>query len=418
MNKFSDAQVTRHAPAVTSSIQWIVLRLVLMGSGLSMQAHAQSENARTSQLKPPIWIGFDDAFGQKTNTSAMSIEWGIKAAMEEINSAGGVLDGRPLKLMTTDNKGLTARGKDNFIELASTKDLVAVLGGKFSPIIIEMVPEAHRLKVPLISVWGSADSITDHKENPSYTFRLSLKDEWGIEAMMKRMSVKYNARKACAILPNTEWGRSAERVIVNKAAQQQVQFPVVRWYNWGDATLKTQYQSCLDSQAQGLLLVANEKEAAVLIKEVAERPQSQRLPMVSHWGAVGGTLHELAKDELPLVRVDFIQTFTFINNKRPRAIALSNWILKNSDLKDVGEIPSPVGAAHAYDMVHLLASTIKINKTTDPKKIRDGLEQLPAFNGAVRNYSQPFSKDRHDALDKSQLLFVKLTPSGRLIPQD
>jgi branched-chain amino acid transport system substrate-binding protein len=166
------------------------------------------------------------------------------------------------------------------------------------------------------------------------------------------------------------------------------------------------------------LLVANEKEAAVLIKEVAERPQSQRLPMVSHWGAVGGTLHELAKDELPLVRVDFIQTFTFINNKRPRAIALSNWILKNSDLKDVGEIPSPVGAAHAYDMVHLLASTIKINKTTDPKKIRDGLEQLPAFNGAVRNYSQPFSKDRHDALDKSQLLFVKLTPSGRLIPQD
>lgn len=418
MHKIFASESSYSAPSFPAYSRWVLVSLVLMGMGLSTQVLAQTTGSTAAQSKPPIWIGLDDAFGQKTNTSAISIEWGIKAAMEEINSAGGVLDGRPLKLITTDNKGVTARGKDNFIELAATKDLVAVLGGKYSPIIIEMVPEAHRLKIPLISVWGSADLITDHNEKPSFTFRLSLKDEWGIEAMMKRLSAKYKARKACAILPNTEWGRSAERVIVSKAAQQQIQFPVVRWYNWGDVTLKTHYQACLDSQTQGLLLVANEKEAAVLIKEVAAQPQNQRLPVVSHWGAVGGTLHELAKDELSLVNVDFIQTFSFINNKRPRAMVLANWILKNSDLKEIADIPSPVGAAHAYDMVHLLASAIKINKTTDPQKIRDGLEQLPPFSGAVRNYSKPFSKDRHDALDKSQLLFVKLAPSGRLIPQD
>lgn len=393
-------------------------RLVLMGSCLSLQAMAQATGPNELATKPPVWIGFDDAFGQKTNTSAMAIEWGIKAAMEEINAAGGVLDGRPLRLVTTDNKGVTARGKDNFIELAGTKDLVAVLGGKFSPIIIEMVPEAQKLKIPLISVWGSADLITDHNEKPSYTFRVSLKDEWGIEAMMRRMAVKHKARKACAILPNTEWGRSAERVIQSKATQQKIQFPVVRWYNWGDPSLKTQYQSCLDSQTQSLLLVANEKEAAVLIREIAERPESQRLPIVSHWGAVGGTLHDLVKDDLASVNIDFIQTFTFINNKRPRALALANWILKNTDLKNSGDIPSPVGAAHAYDTVHLLASAIQISKTTNPQKIRDGLEKLPAFNGAVRNYTEPFSEHRHDALDRSQVLFVKLSPTGRLNPQD
>jgi branched-chain amino acid transport system substrate-binding protein len=399
------------------SLKLMACCLVLLGSGLSLQALAQTA-ANDAANKPPVLIGFDDAFGQKTNTSAMSIEWGIKAAMEEINATGGVLDGRPLKLVTTDNKGITARGKDNFMELAATKDLVAVLGGKFSPIIVEMVPEAQRLKTPLISVWGSADLITDHKDKPSFTFRVSLKDEWGVEAMMKRLAVKYKTRKACAILPNTEWGRSAERVILNKSAQQKIQFPVVRWYNWGEASLKSHYQSCMDSQTQGLLLVANEKEAAVLIKEVAERAQNQRLPIVSHWGAVGGTLHDLVKDDLSSVSVDFIQTFSFINNKRPRAQALANWILKNTDLKDSSDIPSPVGAAHAYDTVYLLASAINISKTTNPQKIRDTLEKLPAFNGAVRDYSKPFSEQRHDALDKSQVLFVKLTPTGRLIPQD
>jgi branched-chain amino acid transport system substrate-binding protein len=417
MHKIFAVDALPSVPSLSKSLKWIALCLVLIGSGVSAQALEKTTESNAAHFKSPIWIGFDDAYGQKTNTSAMSIEWGIRAAMEEINAAGGVLDGRPLKLITTDNKGVTARGKDNFVELAATKDLVAVLGGKYSPIIIEMVPEAQRLKIPLISVWGSADLITDHKEKPSFTFRLSLKDEWGVEAMMKRLSVKYKARRACAILPNTEWGRSAERVILNKAAQIQIQFPVVHWYNWGEASFNTQYQSCLDSKAQGLLLVANEKEAAVLIKEVAERSQEQRLPVVSHWGAVGGRLHELAQDELSKVHVEFIQTFTFVNNKRPRAVALANWILKNSDLKDIADIPSPVGSAHAYDVVHLLASAIKINKTTNPQKIRDGLEQLPAFNGAVRDYSKPFSQDRHDALDKSQLLFVKLTPSGRLIPQ-
>ncbi|MFN5255885.1 MAG: hypothetical protein ACK5BY_08550, partial [Limnohabitans sp.] len=179
-----------------------------------------------------------------------------------------------------------------------------------------------------------------------------------------------------------------------------------------------QYKACLESRTQGLLFVGNEKEGAILVKEIAEQTQSMRIPVVAHWGAVGGTLHEMVADELSMVRVDFIQTFTFINNKRPRAIYLADWILKNNGLKSTHEIPSPVGAAHAYDTVHLLAKAIDTAKTTSPQKIRDALEKLPAFHGAVRHYVKPFTHQRHDALDKSQVLFVKLTPSGHLIPQD
>jgi branched-chain amino acid transport system substrate-binding protein len=365
-----------------------------------------------------VWIGFDDAYSLKTNTSAMATEWGIQAALEEINASGGVLNGRPLKLMTTDNKGISARGKDNFVQLASTQDLVAVLTGKFSPISVEMLPEAHRLKVPLISVWGSADPITDHGYKPSFSFRVSLKDDWGVEAMMNRLSSKYKVRQACAILPNTAWGRSAEKVIQGKSAANLLQFPVVRWYNWGDASLNEHYQACLSSRTQGLLFVGNEKEGAILIKEIAAQPPSKRMPVVSHWGAVGGTLHELVGDDLSMVSIDFIQTFSFINNKRPRANYLADWILKNTAHKSRFDIPSPVGAAHAYDTVHLLAKAIDTAKTTSPEKIRDALEKLPAFNGAVRHYTKPFTPNRHEALDKSQVLFVKLTLSGQLIPQD
>ena len=368
--------------------------------------------------KAPVWIGFDDAYGMKTNTSAIATEWGIRAALEEINHNGGVLNGRPLKLITTDNKGVSARGKDNFVQLAGKQDLVAVLTGKFSPISEEMLPEAHRLKVPLISVWGSADPITDHDFKPSYSFRVSLKDEWGVEAMMKRLSTKYKVRQACAILPNTAWGRSAEKVIQEKGGRNTAQFAVVRWYHWGDPSLKEHYKACVDSRTQGLLFVGNEKEGALLVKEMAAQAPAMRMPVVAHWGAVGGTLHEMVPEELSMVDIDFIQTFTFINNPRPRAVYLADWILKNHGLKSTHDIPSPVGAAHAYDTVHLLAQAIDRAQTTSPAKIRDALEKLPAFHGAVKHYSKPFTPQRHDALDKSQVLFVKLTPSGQLIPQD
>ncbi len=365
---------------------------------------------------PPVLIGFDGAYGQKTNTAPIAIELGARAAMDEINQSGGVLGGRPLQLVTTDNKGVSARGKDNFVELAAMKDMVAVLGGKYSPISVEVLPEAHRLKMPLISVWGSADAITDHNLRPSYSFRVSLKDEWGVAAMVRRLGVKYKVQRACAFLPNTAWGRSAEKVIQNVSARYQVGFPLIRWYNWGDQSFVEAYQACTQLNAQGLLFVGNEKEAAVLIKDLVQIPAAQRLPVVAHWGTVGGVLHELTGDALEQVTFDVIQTFSFIHNQRPAAQRLAQWIQQHSAYKTEEAIPSPVGAAHAYDVVDLLALAVNQAKSTDPRKVRDALERLPSYSGAVRDYRPAFTSKRHDALSEQQLLFVHLTPQGVLVP--
>lgn len=377
---------------------------------------AQAQIATTAPNKAPVLIGFDGAYGQKTNTSATSIEWGARAAIDEINRAGGVLGGRPLKLVTTDNKGVTARGKDNFVELAQMPDLVAVLGGKYSPISVEALPDVHRLKVPLISVWGSADLITDHAYRPSYTFRVSLKDEWGVEAMMRRMASTYKASQGCAFLPNTAWGRSADAVIKSKATRYKLNFGVIRWYNWGDTSFADAYRNCLNNQGQVLMFVGNEKEAAVLLKEMAALPAAQRIPVVAHWGTVGGVLHELVGPALNDVSFDVIQTFSFVRNTRPRAKALAQWIHANSPYKTPNAIPSPVGAAHAYDTVHLLALAVERARGTEGSRVRDALEKLPPFSGAVRDYKPAFTAQRHDALDSQQVLFVRVGQDGSLNP--
>jgi len=80
----------------------------------------------SSVASEPVYIGFDGAYAQKTSTSAQAIELGTQLAISQINGAGGVLNGRPLVLVTKDNHGLAARAKDNFIEFAERPDVVAV----------------------------------------------------------------------------------------------------------------------------------------------------------------------------------------------------------------------------------------------------------------------------------------------------
>ena len=372
--------------------------------------------AAAAQAKGPVYIAFDGAYGVKTNTAAKAIERGVRAAMEEINARGGVLGGRPLQLLTTDNQGVSARARDNYLEMAAKPDVIAVLGGKFSPVIVETVPEAQRMKVPLISVWGSADPITDNGNQPSYVFRLSLKDSWGVEAMLKRAATAHKAKRVCAVLPNTSWGRSGQSVITSRSGALGLTVVATRWYNWGDKAFGEILSACRAGEAQAMVLVANEVEAALIVREMAALAPADRIPIVSHWGLTGGVMHELAGEALDKVDLQVIQTFTFIDNPRPRARQLAAWLMKEGGHTSPAQITSPVGSAHAYDITHLLARAVDQARSTRGDDIRRALEKLPSFDGAVRSYAPAFTPERHDALGPQQVLFVRIERSGALTP--
>lgn len=369
-----------------------------------------------AQASEPVFIGVDEAYSIKTNTAPRAIERGALAAMEEINARGGVLDGRPLRLLTTDNQGLPARGRDNLIDLAAKPGLVAVLTGKFSPVAMEMIPEANRSKIPLISVWGSANQITDGAISPSFAFRLSLKDSWGVEAMMLRAKSAHRATRQCAILPNTAWGRSADAVLVARASSNGVRVVATHWYNFGEVMFQDALAECAQASAQAILMVANEREAASIVTQLAALPPQARLPVVAHWGLTGGAMHQLAGSALDQVDMQVIQTFTFIGNSRPAARRLAQWILRDAQLTSVEQIPSPVGSAHAYDMTHLIALAVNKAGSTRGDDVREALENLPPFEGAVRRYAPAFTAASHEALTAREVLFVRMQRDGELMP--
>ena len=416
--RYIDVAIVKVLESDLISFERINFRLIASSLCYALSALALAGVSAISRAEgpAPVYIGLDEAYSQKTNTAVHAIETGIRIAIEEINQHGGVLGGRPLALKTTDNQGISAIAKDNFESLAAIPDMVAIMGGRYSPIVVETIPLAQKFEIPTISVWGSADQITDTQSDPSYAFRLSLKDSWGVEAMMRHALTQFKAKRICAILPSTAWGRSSDSVLKSKSSAVGVEVTTVRWYNWGETNMAVHYTLCKESNAQAILLVANEREASILINQIASVPDQELLPIVAHWGVTGGTFFKMVGNNLKQVTLDVIQTFSFIQNPRLQAQNLARSVMKREKLTNEQQIVSPVGIAQAYDMTKLIAMAVQQAQTTKGSEIRRALESLPVYEGAIKRYDPAFTVTNHDALGPEQVVFVKFDASGALIP--
>lgn len=358
----------------------LIPALLLPALGLPAAAHAQA-------LKP-VLVGIDGEFGLANSTSAQAIELGTRIAVAQINKAGGVLGGRPLEVVTRDHRSIPARGIRNIREFAAMPDLVAVLGGRFSPVVIEQLPVLKETKLPFLAVWSAADMIVDNGTQPNYAFRLSLRDSLAMPYMLNNAHER-GIKEVGLLLTNTSWGRSnlaaADKHIATVKPPKIVD---TAWYNWQERSLVDRYMKLFNAGAKAVILVANDDEAALLVREVAALPAHQRLPIISHWGVTGGRFFTEAGPALKQVDFSVIQTFSFF---RARKDELARFMGTAADfgIRRFEDIESPVGVAHAYDAVHILAKAIEIAGSTLRSDIRQALERVPNHQGLVGAMPRP-----------------------------
>jgi len=366
----------------------------------------------------PVRIGLDAEFGLDNSTSAQAVELGLRTAIGEINRAGGVLGGRPLELVTRDHRSIPARGIRNLEEFARTPDLVAVFGGRFSPVVIEQLPTLKASKTLFMAAWSSADMIVDNGMRPNYVYRLSLRDSLAMPKLLDTAR-KRGLRKVGLLLTNTSWGRSnlaaAEKFV---EANKDVRIVQTAWYNWRDQTLVARYQALRAAGAQAIVLVANDDEAAVLVREVAALPPAERMPILSHWGVTGGEFTRQAGPALHQVDFSVIQTFSFFKADKKQLARFMTALAAVSPIRRIEDIDGPVGVAHAYDMMHILAKAIDLAGSTDRKQVRDALENVRRHEGLIKTYAPPFSPTRHEALGERELLMARYRKDGVLVPTD
>ena len=364
--------------------------------------------------KKPVYVGLDAELGYAGSTSAQAIRMGMLIAMEEVNQAGGVLGGRPLQLIERDHKSLPSRALANLKEMADQPDLVAVFGGRFSPVLLESIPLIHELKLPLLDPWASADGIIDNGYEPNYAFRLSLRDSWAMPTMLRHVAKK-GVKQVGLLLLNTGWGRSNHKAAEDYVTlHPEIKIVSTQWFNWVDTNFLDKVTALKQAGAQAIVLVGN-NEASPLIREMAALPSAERLPIVSHWGVSGGNFAETAGPALQKIDFSVVQTYSFIDAKRPKARQVLAAAQKMFGVQDARSLASPVGLAHAYDLTHILARAIDRAGSTQRAAVRAALEQVRNYEGLIKRYPQPFTPTRHEALSPKDVFMARYAPDGAIV---
>jgi len=359
----------------------------------------------------PLIIGLNADLSSGVAQAGGAIFRGMQLAVEEINQKGG-LRGRPIKIVARDHAANPQIGLGNLAYFAQQKNLLAVMGGLHSSVIYEELADIHRLQIPYLIPWAAAQGLAQHTHQPSYTFRVSISDAHVAPFLFEH--AKKRGGRMAVLLERSAWGRSNEtalRELINKLPLGTVD---LHWIEAGATNIDATLQQLLSSGVRSVVMVVNSMEARAVVQAMAK--QENPVPIFSHWGLVGGDFFVPMHTALKKVDLRFVQSLLMTDaHARPTVNAFLQRYQKRYQLNEQEMIPSLIGSAHAYDLTHLLALAVKQAGSTERAAIRHALEALPRYNGVVRSYHPPFSKERHDALDHTQLRLARFDEQGRIV---
>ena len=363
-----------------------------------------------------IAIGLDADFSGSAKQGAFALKQGAEVAIEEINASGGVL-GRRLRLVTTDHKANPRRGVHNFASSVRNEHVVAMLTGVHSPVAIAQLEPAHALRVPLISPWAAATQFVSNGQNPNYAFRVSIRDEHAAGFLIGE-ALTSGYRRIGLLLENTPWGTSNEvglRAAVTSAGIAEIVSE--EWFGFGDTKLDDPLREVLNGEPDVIVLVANPREGAAVVRAMASLPAERQVPILSHWGVTAGDMKALTDGDVSRIDFRVLQTHSFFSPDDGKvASAFLDLSCRLHSVCAAEDVVSHTGMAHAYDSVHLVARAIESAGTADPNAVRDALSRGTSYRGLVRNYTASFDPDRHEALNRSDFRLVRYDEGGRLRP--
>ncbi len=373
--------------------------LLLERYGPSPQSHEQ------------IVIGLDVDLSGAAQIGSLAIKRGVELAIEEINAQGGVL-GKKLVLLCKDNRGSASIGENNVRSLIERDDVVAIMGGVLSAVIVESIDETSKAAIPHLIPWGAAEKLThtDHKPNP--LFRLSANDGSAITFMGEHLLNRYE--RVSIVYENSVWGREGYGQFLELSRRLGKPITEAVMFNAGQNDFDPTVVRLKQSKTQALLLIANAPETNVFLQTLDTL--NFRVPIISHWGITGNTLHPKTLQALRRLDLRVFQTFSFLHRPTPQSARLAQRYLNRYGVSSVDAIKAPSGVAQAYDLTHLLALAITQAKTSERSRVRDTLEKLGRYEGVIRTYDTPFTHNDHEALGREDYFFGRFREDGAIIP--
>src|SRR6186997_2890644 len=328
----------------------------------AIAASAACERKSTSATQSTtgdILVGF---YGSLTGDGAsfgISSREGAQMAVDDINSAGGLLGGRKIKLLVEDDQSKPEEASNAVTKLITQDKVVGVIGEVASRRSLAAGPVCQRYQTPMVSPASTNERVT---EIGDYIFRVCFIDPFQGEVLAKFAFNDLKAKKV-AVLKDIaqDYSVGLTDAIVRTFTQLggQVLDPVS--YSSGDADFKAILTQVRSQRPDVVFATGYYPEAAIIVRQAREL--GMKMPILGGDGWVGDALqngrdalnntyisnHYSGDNPDPVVQ-NFVKAYRAKFNREPDAIA-----------------------ALAYDAVKVLADAMTRAGATDGPKLRDAL---------------------------------------------
>jgi branched-chain amino acid transport system substrate-binding protein len=356
-------------------MRWILcLCLRLLLAGVSAKVATADEVIKLGEVNPIT--GAIGLYGTACHQ-------GIKLAIDQANSAGGVL-GKKIELLTEDNQSQAGQTSTIVRKLIGQDKVVAIIGDLTSSATLEGGPIAQAAKVPMVSPLATNPKVT---EIGDFIFRVCFIDEFQGRVMARFALEKLHA-KVAAILTDTKQDYS-----VGLAGFFSKTFTAgggrierEQTYASGDTDFRAQLTSIKAAAPEVVFVPGYYPEVSLILKEA--RQLGLTVPFIGCEAWDSPTLLQVAGKAAD--GCYFSNQFSAVD---PSPVVQQ---FDNVYREKFGSLPDNF-AALGYDAANVVLDAIKRAESANPASIRDALATTKDFPGvsgnitidAHRNASKP-----------------------------
>jgi branched-chain amino acid transport system substrate-binding protein len=375
-----------------------------MWFGLASDAGAQGK---------PIKIGIPQAMTGAVGWAGVTSTRAAQIAADEINAKGGI-NGRKLELVPRDDEHNPTKHVAAVRELVEKEGVSVLFGPTASTAGLAVAPILNdELHVPMILPFSAATEIVWNKawqeKKPNYLYRYGMFDSGQAKALVEFATKKLKKTKFATVVENSGWGEGG-RVEMAKTLKEANLTPVAEEkFNFKDTDLTAQLGRAQRAGADTVLFYGQVAEATAMLRSMAK--MGYRPTVISAWGIANAQFWANAKE-----LGEGVYVLTTATPDGPQSKARQAFVEEFERRHGKGSVTTFPGAIHSYDIVKLIEIAIRKAGTDNPGKIRDGLEDIPTFQGLLRDFNRPvFTRDRHDALLTEDLLMTRWS-NGQMLP--
>jgi branched-chain amino acid transport system substrate-binding protein len=320
-----------------------------------------------------IVIGEYASMTGNTATFGQSSHEGIMLAVEELNAAGGVL-GKPIKIITEDDRSEQQEAVTAVQKLISQDKVVAILGEIASKRSLAGGQVCQREKIPMLSPASTNPAVTQIGD---YIFRVCFTDDFQ-GAVCAQFAQKKGWKKVAVFTDAAnDYSKGLTKVFKDVYPKGGGQIVAEESYREGDNDFKSQLQKMKSAGVDAVFLPGYYTDVGKILRQARESGFG-----VPFFGGDGWD------DPQTYLKLGSIADGCYFTNhyaaddKRPEVQAfIARYGAKYKNPDGSPKIPDAMGIC-GYDAARVLADAIKRAGSTDAQKIRDALAATKDFPGA------------------------------------